>query len=599
MKRNLILIFLYLIEIIFVTLFLIPSSKEAILGQMPALETVWNGYKDFMMNFLNWIHLRDFLVDYSSRINIGIAAILFNLLFLIVYELIAWICALIYQRIHKKTLEKNGLQSYALSEEEKAKFEWKLYVKKFSWLGLISFLIPLFFVTLFIFIRFDKELCLQDPLHEGFFTIYQYQIAPFLGSIDGGILVFIENTMNTYYQLMKQVIDILGMQWVEYAIVAVGIIFIFLIWWFFVSIFKRIFRSHNAKKRAKKAKRKYIARMEQEELKARKNSEKRISSKAEEILGVEQENIALEDASMIANVESSGGALIHVNEKEASYIDDISTRVVDLGVAIQDEEQEPIAERIPIFVGDEEVDIQLENEQVIEVVEEEEQEDVDEEADPFFERYRPENIDTSYLDESLLNTQIEVYEEDEMEVQEDDFIGIKDYEEKETTLEKEEKIEVVPEENKEETAIVLQEEKEPVETSEIPVPEEKEDVAAIKEELEEEKEEVKEETTVVVEEKPKEVKKIVPIAIKKTEPLPTKEEKEEAPIIKPIRVSMENKKKIRPIGPITINHKYNDKNRFQNAKSKYLDVMISKQEELKQRDEEKKRQKIRRSKNKA
>ena len=647
MKRNIFLWLFYLLELVFILLCGLPSTKAMISSNMPFMMDMWNGYKGFLDKILEITHLSDVTASLSHGIRLIISAVIFNVAILIVYELVAFIIVAITRRIHNKKLVKNGLNKHELTEDEKAKFAWKLYVKKFSWKGLLSFLIPLALVALFVLVRFDKDICLKDPHQNGFFSIYSSNIEPFIKNVSTDFYSFIRFSSEKYIELMHQIINVLGnLAWIEYVIDVILVFIVFLVWWFFVWLITRIFRRHSAKKRAKRAKAKYIAKMESQELKALKGSEKRISSKAEDIMGEMDDNpMHDEDISTIAHVDKDSGVPIHINEKEADYIDDISTGVVDLGVVTSEDEKELISERIPIFVGEEEIDIKLENEQVLDVVEDYEDEEVEEVEDPFFEKYRPESIDTSYLDDSLLNTQIEVYEDDGEDIDESKFAGIEDFVEKseeivvkpsednseevkveeikepeEDILEEvtpvEEKVEevlseevvneeVTPTEEKVEETTPVEEtpvEETPVEVTEVPA----EEVAEVKEEVTPIEEKVVETAPVEVEtapveeevvEEPIEKKKIVPIVVKKKEEVVKEEPKKEISPITPIRRVGDEKKKPKAIGPISVNRKYNDENRFKNAKSKYLDVIRNKEDEKKKQEEIKKRQLVRRKKN--
>ena len=121
---------------------------------------------------------------------------------------------------------------------------------------------------------------------------------------------------------------------------------------------------------------------------------------------------------------------------EQDYIDDISTGVTDLGLVEEDnsELQEPISVREQHFVGDEEVDIVLEEEPIIETIEEEEAyyNDV-EENEESFERYQPEALDSFNIEDKIKKYNIDVIEENQ-EVEyfnEDDAPVIQEFEEKE------------------------------------------------------------------------------------------------------------------------------------------------------------------------
>ena len=135
-----------------------------------------------------------------------------------------------------------------------------------------------------------------------------------------------------------------------------------------------------------------------------------------------------------------------LTDKQADYIDDISTGVVDLGVVgTGDEESEPIERKIPVFVGEEEVDITLDREPLVEIEEEDVYEDIEEDEMPFFEKYSPELTDYSYIDESLLKNQVEVVDDNQDE-KEEIFAKVQNYEDKVKQVEIEH-IEEIVEEN--------------------------------------------------------------------------------------------------------------------------------------------------------
>ncbi len=535
MKKNLALFIFVLLEVIFVIVFAVPQFRSAAIANTPFLFDWWNSYKAVADSFAKLIRIDQLLSGFPHRLTLTVSLIIINLLIVIAYEIVTSIIQLIIRKNHKKNLVANKLDTYELTEEEKAKFSWKLYQKHFPFLGILSFLIPTLLILFLLLLRFDKEICISDAYRNGFTSIYTKSISPFIKSFFPAFNEELIKFARNYISVMDGIIDVIKISWIEYVFIAIVFILIYLIWFFLVWIFTKMFKKINAKRRAKRAKKKYIAKMEKIELKARKDAGQRISSKARDLkASYDDNNISLYEDASIISIRSNNGPASFSDAKNAEYIDDISTGVIDLGIASSngEEEREPIEKKIPIFVGEEDVDIVLEKEPVIETIEEEEESFFDEE-EPFFEKYEPESIDLSYLDESLLVTQVEVFDEGYQE--EKESIGIKQFKEiEENSIDPEKEI---PQESVEEISEEVIVEPDVIETIQ-----------------EESKETIQEETI----------------------------QKE----IKPIK--FEPKKGLKkPIKPIEINGKYSSDERFKNARKKYFkynnDTTNQKKKEIQKR----------------
>ena len=447
MKRTIGIVIIYLIQILLLVLFLVPDFRSYVNENISFLNHFWDGYKAIIEWFGGLIHI-DVLTSSNHRISNMLSVITLNIVFTVLYNLIVLILVKVSKSKRKKKLLNNNLKLYELSEEEKAKFNYKLYEKKFSLKGTISYIVPIFIVFFITVVRFDKVICEVDLYRGGYFTFYTNNIRPFLNSIHPGLVEAIEAISYNYIIFINQIIDIVRIEFIEYLFIVFFSILLFILWTIIVLIFVKANKTHAAKRRARIAREKYITKMEKYELSSREKVEDRISSKAREILGDEIQELSLqEDASSISIVnEKYIGTDSQSIKSQADYIDDISTGVVDLGVVgTGDEESEPIERKIPVFVGEEEVDITLDREPLVEVEEEDVYEDIEEDEMPFFEKYSPELTDYSYIDESLLKNQVEVVDDNQDE-KEEIFAKVQNYEDKLEQIETE-TIEEIIEEN--------------------------------------------------------------------------------------------------------------------------------------------------------
>ena len=460
MKRKIGLIIILSIEIIIGVLYNINSVWSSMTSAVPFLsliETWISNFVDFIKGLLNIPYFKDF----EEPVKDWIVWITLNLLFVLLYSLIFGIIALIQRNIRRKKYKQaHNNQGYLLTDEEKAKFEWKLYVTKFPKRRLISLIIPTFFAFVFVVIRYDENLCAAyDLANKGSFTLFT-NIKPYIGDLG----VWLETTVSKYIVFNNQIYNQIKVTWVEYIELGLVYVLVCLLWWGLFSIFIKPVRTGIAKAKARRAKNRFIVKMEALEYKALKKAEKelRVSKKNKDLYSSENFiNDVGEDVKAIAtpieeDKKEKDSAKKEPVSVEQDYIDDISTGVTDLGLIEEDnsELQEPISVREQHFVGDEEVDIVLEEEPIIETIEEEEAyyNDVDEKEETF-ERYQPETIDSFNIEDKIKKYNIDVIEENqEVEYyQEDDAPVIQEFEEKETSEVKELKTiqEEVPSEEKE------------------------------------------------------------------------------------------------------------------------------------------------------
>ena len=446
MKRKIGLIIILSIEIIIGVLYNINSVWSSMTSAVPFLsliETWISNFVDFIKGLLNIPYFKDF----EEPVKDWIVWITLNLLFVLLYSLIFGIIALIQRNIRRKKYKQaHNNQGYLLTDEEKAKFEWKLYVTKFPTRRLISLIIPTFFAFVFVVIRYDENLCAAyDLANKGSFTLFT-NIKPYIGDLG----VWLETTVSKYIVFNNQIYNQIKVTWVEYIELGLVYVLVCLLWWGLFSIFIKPVRTGIAKAKARRAKNRFIVKMEALEYKALKKAEKelRVSKKNKDLYSSENFiNDVGEDVKAIAtpieeDKKEKDSAKKEPVSVEQDYIDDISTGVTDLGLIEEDnsELQEPISVREQHFVGDEEVDIVLEEEPIIETIEEEEAyyNDVDEKEETF-ERYQPETIDSFNIEDKIKKYNIDVIEENqEVEYyQEDDAPVIQEFEEKETSEVKE------------------------------------------------------------------------------------------------------------------------------------------------------------------
>ncbi len=582
MKKNIALILMLLLEFLLVVFLTIPQLKSISLDIFPFLSNLWNALKISANNFASLIRLNNLLSMFPHRLTLAVSLIILNLIFIIIYEIIASIIVFVIRRNHKKNLIANKLDTYELTEEEKARFSWKLYQKKFSWLGLFSFIIPSLLILFFIIVRFDKKVCLQDEYNIGFTSFYTNNLEPFINSLVPQFNNLILRFINKYISLMEGVTRVLSVKWVEYIFIGIAITVFYFIWFFIVWILKKIFHKSSAKRRARRSKKKYIAKMEKSELKARKAAGERISSK-NDAKNISSLGDYYQDASVIS-LRGNSNLISYSDVKSFDYIEDISSGVIDLGIAStgEEEDKDPIEKKIPVFVGEEDIDIILEKEPIIETIEEENEDAIDE-MEPFFEKYIPERIDFASLDDSLLIKQINVVDEQGY-YKEKDVIAIKDFKEEIIPHEKEE-----PEEIKEETKV---EKEEPlIEEKNEENKKESQEIIDIEENPQNiVKEEIKSDSK----DKPKTIKLVQPINEKET--VNNLEEIKEEKIIN-LKEFTPKKIKKKPIKPISINSNYNNEDRFKDPRSKYF-VFEKKDinKEKKEKETLKKRQLIKRKK---
>lgn len=431
MKRAIGLIFIYIIEILFGIFYFIKKLWNKVVSAIPFFYNIADFFRNILKLIRGWLNF-DFFNNLPLRAQNIIVIILLNIVFTIIYLVFFGVLAFIIRKSKQKKMARERNRVFTLSEEEKAKFEWKLYERKFPGRRLISLIIPVFLMLTIVVIRFDKAICAQyDLFNKGYFDIFN-NCKPYIGNFGN----WCETIISKYIGLNNNIVNAIGVTWVEWIEIALVTIVICLLWYGFFSLFAKPFRRYQAKKRAKRARIKYVYKMELLEYKAWKKTqkEKEISQKNRDLYDSDDALITDVEADVksISNVEDSNVMKPRNNidsPSQQAYIDDISTGVTDLGIIEEDNDeiQQPIISRETHFVGDEDVDIVLEEEPILETIEEKDEffDDILEE-DETFDRYFFESTPSLNIDDKVKKYNVEVIEdgqvEEEIEIKDDILI---------------------------------------------------------------------------------------------------------------------------------------------------------------------------------
>lgn len=616
MKRALGLIFIYIAEICFGIIYYVKDVWNKLIVSAPFLKDI----SEFLRSILNlvkgWINF-DFFNNLPNLAKNIIIIIIFNIVFTIVYLIIFGIITYFLKKSKKKKMAQERKRVFVLSDEEKARFDWKLYEKRFPGRRLLSLLIPLFLIFICIVVRYDIKFCKSyDPYNDGYFNIFSSTFLPYLG----GFGEWCEKVTASYIDFNSKVVRKIGVVWFEWVEIGIGTIIVLLLWYGFFSIFAKPFRRHRAKVRARKVRRKYVDKMESLEYKAWKKTQK------ENQVSKKNRDLYDNDENLIENVESDVKTIVLEKETEEkkinsidnvtqqNYIDDISTGVTDLGVIEEEnnEIQEPLINRETHFVGDEDVDIVLEEEPVVETIEDEEDfyNNNDNLVEETFDRYQSDTMLVLNLDDKIKKYNIEVIDEDGKieRFVDNDAPEIKDFEEvadervlyetenveKEKNIDNETtKLEIVTEEVKQEENNQIQDEvkQKEIEQKQTEITETKQEeneqnnLDIVEDQIINSDENIETEKTVVIKESPKKVKvvniklidpseenrdrsKIIDYIVTTSkeqtiklkdnsinEPVVTDEKKEFDGKIRRIKHKKQIKKDIKPVKPISVKNK--------------------------------------------
>ncbi len=533
MKKTLVYVLITLVQVFLAVVRIYQPAATYFAENMPFICDAARELCKFYKDIGAMLHLADLGIQpkFVTIVSCAICFVIETIVWYLVFGLIGLAIKKAKIRRRKKLMK----HPYELTEEEKARFDSKMYLRHFPTKRVISMLIPLAVLAFFFLVRFDTTICAKyKSNNQGLFTIWSDYLKPFTDNFKIGLNGRFYGIVTKPYgwiDLANKYIpqDLL---WVEYVVFAVAVVLVLVVWFLLFTLLGLPFRKSAAKRRAKRAEEKYFKKMAKSEEEALSDNFSQISKKSSVFLGYEGTEVneslykptddSIRSIAAIHRTENEG--LTQDVLKHADYIDDLSEGVIDLGVngnAGETENKAPVVEREVAFVDEKEIDIVLDKEPVIEVPEEEEIEnEVELEEDPFFEKYQAEYVDVNAIAELGDSKVLKVYEEVE-EKEPSEAIVIKEF------------VYTPVEEPKEESKPIVEK---------VEVKEEPKVVEPIVEEPAEEPEEVVEE---VVEEKPR--PNIKPIAVVRGEKQEAQQEEKE--FAKPIdfKPTGQTKKNIKPI----------------------------------------------------
>lgn len=548
--KKFILVLILLLSAVIVGTYEIQMVQEMIVTAVPAFAGLYSWVGGMFASLRELVpFLTQALQPWACDV---VIYLVLAIAFIIVYSIIFGIIGAIIGKSRKKKFnEAFGGNPVVLTEEQQAKFDYKLYEKRFPTWRLIVILLEIIIVALFVIIRFDLLYTIPsgpygDGLHlfdEGI-IIDEYGAAAvgtqrptlFTGLLPS--LGVVGTTVGYYVALYIINIGALfqGQMIIEIVCIVIATLVLILFTYAIGSIFAGAVRRSKAKKRARKAKEKYVRKLEYQEYKAwvKSQKENRVSEKNRQLYNEEKEVENTVDVKPIANeTKVSEDKKVVGQSPEQNYIDDISTGVTDLGLIEEDnnEIQKPLTSRETRFVGDEENDIVLEEEPIIETIEEEESyyNDKVNAIDENFEKYQPETTKDLNIEDKVKKYNIDVIEENTNveKYKEENTPAIQDFEDREIVGAK------LVKDTKSVVEDKVAEEVKPVEVK--PIVEEKivEEVKPVVEEkpLDSKEEFVSEETKVVEEE----VEPVVVELIKPKQPVVAARKTVSATKRKPIR----------------------------------------------------------------
>lgn len=419
MKKKIFVNLVLFLELVMLVIYLINSKFTNVLESMIPFNYII-GWTSFGIDKLKWLsevvqikNLIHSLLGFNMPvIEVLLALLLVNIAWIVVFYIIFGSIGAIIKHAKKKKIRK-VISEYKLTPTEEKRFAPKNYKKKASrWVGK-TLIVPIVVLAILVLARFDiyniENWGLQVNNLMGF-DIYSVYILPVLEYVFNPILVnelikplFTNNLGIGYYDLVNTYLS--SIAWLEYVILGVGLILVVFIWWGLFKLISLFFRRGRSKHLAKKAKRKYIAKMEKQEYKLRKKYKDDATIKGDEFLKIIEEELE-EEALEIAKIkeEKSSRHQKKIDARKKAYLEEIGYGVVDLGVSEEQtkKQAEPIVEREIRYISDADVDIILDEEPVIEIVEEDDMEEVElvnKEDDLFFEKYQEDDVDLELVEE--------------------------------------------------------------------------------------------------------------------------------------------------------------------------------------------------------
>lgn len=461
MKRKILLIILLSLEFIMYFLFTLCKVNVGLQSVPPFniiyIIALW--FLNVTNSMMNGLHLNSLfnamLGNELPNLNIFLSIVFFNIIFIILYIVIADVVTLITNNVRDKKVRKI-VAKYELSSNEYDKFNYKHYMSRFPLKRPLSLIIPLSFSLLFIFTRFDATICNElNSVNKGGLFVSKNVIEPLFNELLKPI-DFHAWLIDVYRGYIGGIDTVFrGFTWIEYVFIVIGVIALLFIWYGFFTLIHLIIRKPCAKYKANKDRINYVRKMEYIEYKLKNKYKDETSIKSDEFMHIvekEQREAAREIARFKKNPEDEQKEARDSELKKKAYYEEIGQGVTDLGVSNENpiDFDTPIVERQVKYISDEEVDIILDEEPVIEIVEDDKEERNIEfgRESVFFERYQPDDFEIKTVEEySGLSFRNEVPPNEEKEVEpiiteNDNLVENEDKEEKATINEEETLIEI-------------------------------------------------------------------------------------------------------------------------------------------------------------
>lgn len=320
-----------------------------------------------------------------------------NVAFIIVYYLIFGTITAIRKASKRKRVYRIIKTHYQLTPTEEEKFSYQKYMRKFPKVRVLSLIIPLCVIALLLLARFDKEFGTNlDANLVGPLNIYSTYIQPVFVNVLGNDnivkLIFVNQIGIGYFDLVNFIP--VSLYWLDYIVFGLISVLLLTIWYLVLTLLYLPFRKCRAKRRAKKARNKFIFKKDYQEYKLRIKHGNNYSSKSEAFMSIieSEENEKQELAKQVKKEEFN-----KKDTKPVEYYDDLGHGVKDLGVSshVKEKKDKALIEREVRYISDKDFDIELEEEPVIEIVEEDSIDQIrhqTKEDELFYEKYQPDDL---------------------------------------------------------------------------------------------------------------------------------------------------------------------------------------------------------------
>lgn len=412
MKRKILLVILLSLELLMYFLFILCKVNVGLQSVAPfnAVYAVANWFISITNSMMNGLHLNvlfnKMLGNELPNFNTFLAIVFFNIIFIILYAVITYIITLITNRVRDKKVRKI-VAEYELSSNEYDRFDYRHYMSRFPLKRALSLIIPILFILLFIFTRFDATICNElNSMNKGGLNVSKNIIEPLFNELLKPIdfHVWLVSVYKGYIGGIDTIFR--GFTWIEYVFIVLGGAILLIVWYGFFTLLHLILRKPYAKYKANLARRNYARKMEYIEYKLKNKYKDETSIKSDDFMHIvekEQREAARDIARFKKNPKEEQTQARDSELKKKAYYEEIGQGVTDLGVSEENiiSFDTPIVERQVKYISDEEVDIILDEEPVIEIVEDDKEERNIEfgRESVFFERYQPDDFEIKTVEE--------------------------------------------------------------------------------------------------------------------------------------------------------------------------------------------------------